>query len=208
MNAARWMSLVLLVGCTGTEDVAQVIGGSVSASGSSANLSTGVAYAAELAGEILVTIFPRADATCESAGAEIAAGDPDWNPANVHEAGACGLIIQAPYEGSLSLSGATIVDATVTLNCAMDTGEWEYREGTSLYYDGYYYTGPWWQGSPETFDLDISGSEADGYSVSVAMEAYSGRFLYDLDDMENDPATGTISGTSTATHCDELIAGF
>lgn len=208
MNGARWISLVLIVGCTGTEEGAEAIAGTVSASGSSADMSSGVAYAAELAGEIMVAIFPRSDATCAYAGAELAAGDPDWNPANVHQPGACGLIIQAPYDGGLSLTGATIVDATVTLNCAMDSGEWEYREGTSLYYDGYYYTGPWWQGSPESFDLEISGSEADGYTVSASMDAYSGRFLYDLDDMENDPATGSIVGTTTATHCDDLIAGF
>ncbi len=214
MGGSRWSGsgrggsalfvLALLAGCTGEKAGGPTLTGVISSNGSSGEMRPGAAYAAELSGEIFLVVYPVADASCEDAG-EALGTDPDWLPTAVYEAGGCSLSVRAPFDGSLTLTDATILDATVSVSCAMDDGEWVDLGGD----DGWQYDGPWWQGSPETFALDLQRSEdGESYQLTVAMDTYSGQFIYDLQNSEPDPGTGSVSGDVTAAACDALVSAF
>lgn len=181
------------------------IGGTISSGESSGQVIAGTAFAAELGGNILFGVFPETGVSCDDAAAELTAGDARWNPSKVQAAGACSMSVFATFDTELSLIDATLVDATVSVSCAMDTGEWEHRTTGEA---GWYYSGPWWQGSPEVFSLNLTGDKDAGYQFSIEMDTYSGQFIYDLTYPEPDPGTGAVSGAIDAAYCDHLIAAM
>ena len=193
---------VLGIGCNGDEKAGPTLGGVISSNGSSGEMRPGAAWATEFDGEIFLVVYPVADASCEDAG-DALDNDPDWVPTAVYEAGGCSMSVHATYDGGLDIVDGTILDATVSVSCAMDDGEWEDQGGD----DGWQYSGPWWQGSPETFSLSIT-PEGENYHLIVEMDTYSGQYIYDLENSEPDPGAGAISGDVTAKPCDELSAFF
>lgn len=201
----RWIGAVcgLLAGCSGEEKAGPTLTGVVSAGGSSGEVRPGAAWATEFDGELFLVVYPVADASCEDAG-DALGNDPDWQPTAVYEAGGCSMSVHDPeFDGSLTVTDGTILDATVSVSCAMDDGEWEDQGGD----DGWQYSGPWWQGSPETFSLTVT-AEGDNYHLTVAMDTYSGQFIYDLENPEPDPGAGAVTGDVAAQPCDELAAFF
>jgi hypothetical protein len=88
----------------------------------------------------------------------------------------------------------------------MDSGEWLWSDESGT--EGYFYSGPWWQGSPETFSIELVGSKEEGYSLDLTMDTYSGQFIYDLEHMDPDPGSGAVAGVVEAEYCDQLIAGI
>jgi hypothetical protein len=198
------MLVTLLVACTGGDTKVDPIAGTVTAeSGESGDVTAAVAFGVVTNGKAGILVSPNPDTTCAHAGSYFSGGDADFSNEVVTGEGVCNVYIRLDdYDGSeVSLTDDT--SATLSLNCAMDTGTWDYeRHGGS---PGYYYSGPWWYGSPESYTLTVSGGD-DGsdLSATVSMDTYSGYFPYDEDNPEADPASGDVSGAFTATWCDDI----
>ena len=198
------LTLALVPACTPEEEGPSVpLAGTVTAeSGESAEMVYETAFGVLAGGTLGVMVSPNPDSTCADAGKYFTGGDPDFNPEVVSGEGVCNLYLRVDeYDGtSLSLDDDTL--ATISMDCAMDTGSWGFEERTS---DGYYYSGPFWIGSPTGYSLDLEGGADDSdITLTLSMSDYTGRFPYDAVNPENDPATGEVSGTATATWCEDI----
>ncbi|GDX82307.1 hypothetical protein LBMAG42_41180 [Deltaproteobacteria bacterium] len=197
--------LITLLACDpAAPDELAPLTGVITSNGESAELVGGAGFAAERDGRIVVVVYPRSEVTCELAGQDMGAGGEDWDASVVQEAGKCSMSILADYDDGLDITGGTLFDATVSVSCAMGDGTWEYREEDRYNSAGYFYTGSWWQGSPEAFDLTVSGDEEAGYTFEVTMETYTGQYIYDLEEADPDPAEGAVSGGMVLEPCGDI----
>lgn len=205
MTALLNTLLITLVACEPDEvEALAPLSGEITSNGESGELVGGAGYAAERDGRIVVVVYPRSDVTCELAGEDLGAGGEDWDASVVQEAGKCSMSIIADYEGELQVSGGTLFEATVSVSCAMGDGTWEFREQEGYNGAGYFYSGAWWQGSPETFDLSVTGDEEAGYTFEVAMDTYTGQYIYDLEEADPDPGEGAVSGGMALEPCGDI----
>lgn len=153
-------------------------------------------------------VTANADATCADAAAYYG-NDTDFNAADVASAGHCMLDLWATtYDGAGNYDGSA--DVTVTLACAMDDGAWVYETRTGR--KAWYYDGPYWTGSPVgllDYALELGAVEEDAAAeFTLSIEGFDGRYPYDNDEPEADPATGTVSGWVSAEWCGDMDAAL
>jgi hypothetical protein len=194
--------IAFLAACAGGDDVAS-LGGTITAStGESGELASATAFGVETNGRAGVMVSPNPDSTCADAASYFGGGGTDFNPEVVSGEGVCNLYIRVDdYDGS-EVTITDLAGATVSLNCAMDSGSWAYDDDRE--YPGYYYSGPYWVGSPSAFTLTLSGGGGEDLSVALEMDSYTGRLPYDDVDHGEVDASGSVSGSVTATWCDDM----
>jgi len=199
------IAFVLLGGCVGAGKDA--IFGTVSAAGSSAMVSDGSAYGVNVAGRAIVLQSPNPDLTCDDAIAYARVGSTDDNPGDFVPAGTCGVYIEVPT--GYDPAGVTVDDdatrALVSLSCAMGDGEWVREERGEGDLD-WYWSGAYWQGTPDGFGLALAGGDEVGFSLTLEMASYAGSFVYDTDNPDPDPATGDVSMAVSAEWCPGLAS--
>ncbi len=200
--------MFLLVACVeAAPDALEPIAGTVTIeSGEVADVAGLSAFATFAGNKAGVVVSPNPDSTCEDAVSYFAGGDDNFNPATVGEAGFCNLYVRIDkFESGATMEDST--DATVSLNCAAGEGEWVYEERNEGY-KGWYFSGPFWVGSPSAYTLSLSGDEGGELTLELTMSEYSGRFPYDEDNPEADPATGDVAGGVVAEWCEDLSQGL
>lgn len=176
--------------------------GTVESAGSVADVRNAVAFGVNAGGKAALFVSPNPDATCDDAGTFLGGPGEDWSPAVVNAAGYCNVYVSIPsYEGSIAVED-DMASATVVLGCAMDDGEWVQERHEDD--EGYFYDGPWWQGSPEAFSITVEGGDDADFAVELEMHDFSGQFIYDTVNTDPDPGTGTVSGTVTASWCADM----
>ena len=200
------LMFLLLAACTGASDMPVPLAGTVTAeTGEAADVVSATAFGVKVGGTAGILVSPNPDSTCADAADFLLSSDVDFNPEVLSGEGVCNVYLRLDaYTGE----EVTLVDdasATVSLNCAMDAGSWEFEERND---EGYFYTGPWWVGSPDAYTLTVSGGDTSDFTVSLEMDSYYGRFPYDEDEPEADLATGAVAGTFTATWCEDLAPAF
>jgi hypothetical protein len=200
--------MFLLLACVeAAPDAIDPIAGTITVeSGESAEVAGLTAFGTFVGDQAGIVVSPNPDTECEDAVSYFAGGDSDFNGETVGAAGYCNIYVRIDdFE-----AGKTMVDdtsATISFNCAAGEGEWVYetRGGGGK---AWFYSGPFWVGSPTSFSLTVSGEEEGDLTVEMEMSEYSGRFPYDEDNPEADPATGEVKGGVVAEWCDGLSAGL
>lgn len=126
-----------------------------------------------------------------------------YDPSDVLVGGACDIYykISSAYEGEIAASDDPMVAAGMAINCYMGEGGWilETRDSDDT---DYYWQGEHWQGHPTGYDLSLTGGDGSGYSLDLNMTEYDGNFIYE--DFDNDPASGSVSGTVELDWCPGL----
>lgn len=201
--------LLMMIACGGKEDsgVDPVLG-TVTAErdGETADAEAQSAFGYNRDGRAVIYLSPNPDTTCADVGTYLSGPDAEWDPSVVNAAGKCSVFFQVTYEGAEVSYSDDPVNALIALNCAMNEGSWVLEQRDDY---GYYYSGPWWQGSPTTaaeggagYAMTLSGGEGDDFQFSLDASSYSGNFIYES--MEDAPASGAVAGTGTATWCDDI----
>lgn len=197
--------LAMLAACEGGagDGDGYTLVGTVEAAGSTADVRNAKAFGVNTGGKAAVLVVPNPDATCDDAATYLSGPSGDWNPEVVNGVGVCNLYVYLPeYAGDTTIQDDAAA-ATVVLNCAMDDGTWIYEERDDGDV-GYYYDGPWWIGSPDGFELSLSGGDDEDFALSVAMDAYNGSFTYDVENPDPDPGTGAVAGETVAEWCPDM----
>lgn len=199
--------LPLLLACTDGATKGDAIGGTVTSGDASATFAIAAGFGVDAGGKAAIVLSPNPAASCAEAAAWLRDGgsDEDASPESIVPAGTCAAYVYLPaYD---AVAGLDVVDdatrATVALSCAMGEGSWTYEERDAGDV-GWYWDGDWWVGSPDGFSLSVSGGAESSYSVTLAAEAWSGSFTYDVANPDPDPAAGEVSGTSPASWCADL----
>ncbi len=156
-------------------------------------------------GGVAVVYFAgNSAATCEDVVAHLDSGD-SADPTSLFDDDSCNLFAQiqdfdsggSSYDSNFD--GDTWTKVTWALNCALGDGDFEYEYiGQD---SGYYWSGRWWQGGPDTWNLTASGGGGDGIVIEAEMNDYDGDYIYEFEDAT---ASGLVSGTTLATWCEEL----
>lgn len=179
--------------------------------GETASVDGLAAFGYNLGDTAVIFVVPNAAATCADA-FHMLDGDPEYDPTVANPAGTCNMFVNvSDYLGGQSALGVDTpftysasastpsTNSIIALNCAMDTGEWVQEQRNTF---GYFYSGPYWQGSPEEYMVTVSGGDEAGYSLDVEMSSYDGNFIYES--MEDAPASGSAAGSIDAAWCPDL----
>lgn len=202
--------LLFLLACTPeVEDHGPDLAGTVTADdGSSADVVATMAYAASNGSAARVLITANPDTSCADAAAYYGT-DADFNGADVGLAGHCVMDIYATkYDGAGTYDGSA--DVTIGLTCFMDDGTWVWEERTGD--EAWYYDGPTWTGSPQgilDYTLELGeATEGSPLELTLGIVDFDGRYPYDNDEPEADPATGEVSGWASAEWCSSMDAAL
>lgn len=192
------------------EDHGPDLSGTITAeSGEAADVVVAKAFAVANSAAARVLVSPNPDATCDDA-AEFYGTDAQFNPDVVSLAGHCVVDVKVNDFGAGAGTYDASTDVTIGFNCAMDDGTWVYEERTGR--KAWYYDGPYWQGSPEgltAYTLELGApTEGETFELTLGVDAYDGRFIYDNDEPEADPASGEVSGWVGAEWCGAMDAAL
>jgi hypothetical protein len=199
------IALALLVACG--EPGAGDSFGTVRAGDVSAEVVAGSAFGVNVNGRAIALLAGAPDLTCEQAVAYARVGSTDDDPGAFVPGGTCGVYVEVPT--AYAPAGTTVSDdptgALVALSCAMGDGAWSREERGDGDVDTYW-SGPFWQGSPTGFDLSLSGGDEAPFALTLDMTAYAGSFVYDTENPDPDPATGTVAIDVEVTWCPGLAS--
>ena len=202
------LGVLLLSACNGDDDTdnteaSQATGTIVAQTGETGDVAVKRAFGFATNGIGLVYMSSNPSATCDNV-VEMLNADEAHNPDQVLLAGHCNFIYKFKYPESAGFDGLSFTEDDLlstlwSVSCAMEDGAWEYSNN-----DGdrdYYYTGTWWQGSPDSHQTALNAVDED-IQITVTMGPYSGHFIYE--GLDSIPATGQVSGTITAKRCTQL----
>ena len=202
------LTLSLISACNGDDDStdvddAQANGTITATTGESADVAIQHAFGFATNGIGLVYMSSNPNATCDNV-VEMLNADEAHNPDQVLLSGHCNFIYKFKYPESagfdgLSFTADDLLNTLWSVSCAMEEGTWEYSNN-----DGdrdYYYTGTWWQGSPDTHQTALNAVGED-IQITATMGPYSGHFIYE--GLDAIPATGQVNGTILAKRCTPL----
>lgn len=206
----------LWLGCTGGEEVKapEVMLGTIRAdrAGESGDLEVQRSFTYHEDDIAVLFTSPKADATCDDVVAFLdnssgGRGEREWDPNTVFVAGKCASFVAfQDYDPDGTTVTDEVLGAIVVLNCSMDEGEWEYDEDEETYF----YSGPYWQGSPlsvedgasAAWSVSLTGGEGEAGAWTMSMNDYDGDWTYE--NLEEAPASGAVSGSGSAEWCGDL----
>lgn len=184
-----------LVGCGGGGGA---IVGDLETSDSHASFESTAAFYEIADGRLGLYIASGADASCEGV-VEYLTSDAPLDPSDLLAGGGCNLTLTAsPEDGGVSFTEEQ--DWLVgfwSIHCSMGEGEYLLEERGG--HEDYFWSGPIWTGMPLAHTTSASES-GDELTATVEMVDFHG----DYSDQGGVDATGSITGSVTATRCPEL----
>ncbi|HNC94868.1 MAG TPA: hypothetical protein PKY30_02050 [Myxococcota bacterium] len=192
--------IFLLLACTAGKDTgADTELGKIVAdrAGETAAVNVPVAFGYHFGGKALFFFGGNPSGTCEDAAEYLKSSI--FDPSDLLAAGTCQASILMNYDGAEVSYEDDLANVTLSLGCAMDSGSWVFETRDD---EDYYYSGSWWQGHPDSFSITAGPGEGQDYVISMDMDQYTGNFIYE--ELEAAPATGTVSGSFSATFCEDL----
>ncbi len=174
--------------------------------GETGTVSGAKIFAYDKGGEAMLYVASNSAATCAEV-TEYLGSDRDADPSNLFVDGGCNAFAfisefdQAGSSFDSNPDGDSWTKVSWVLNCAMGEGEFEYlHQGQD---SGYYWSGRWWQGGPNTWNLTLSGGGGEGMVLDAEMNDYDGNYIYEgLDEVL---ASGLVSGSNVqAEWCEDL----
>ena len=200
-------SAAIILGCNGDDDgngeTLQAEGVITAMTGENAEVAIRKAFGFATNGSALIYMASNENATCDNV-IEMFQADEAHNPDQILLAEHCNLIFKFKYDEAAGYDGINVTaddlfSAIWSVSCAMETGAWEYSNNGGD--KDFFYTGKWWQGSPDTHNTTVSDL-GENIGISTTMGPYSGHFIYQgLDDIS---ATGQVGGTIEAQRCTGL----
>ena len=180
-----------------------MLSGTIDSDGSSGDVAGVEAFGWDDGDKLLFYVSSTPGVTCDSL-SEYLSASGEFDPSSVLTAGMCDFFFRLSdsYDsGGWSVETGDLMGAGAVVNCAMEDGTWELETRDDD--TDYYYTGRWWQGTPDQYSYTFSGGGEGGtYTAELEMSSYSGSFIYE--DFVADEGSGNVSGTVTAEWCGGL----
>ncbi len=146
---------------------------------------------------MLAMFFPgNTAATCDEVAASLSGEQLD--PTGITPGGTCSTFFYAEY-GAPGPTTWTALPATLVMNCAMGEGTWAETGGCD---GGYCYSGHFWTGAPESFEVTVSGGDGEDFGWALTSAGGDGQYPYEtLDAVTLD---GDVAGTGSAAFCEGI----
>jgi hypothetical protein len=199
------LPFLLLVGCNDSNDdgegIVMASGTITTEDGQQADVMLRKAFGFAVNGSALVYMASNKGATCDNV-VEYISNASLFDPADILLSGHCNTIFKFKYEDTwdgLTFSEADIFSALWSVSCGLGEGDFELENKDGE--EDYYYSGTWWQGSPESHNTSIT-NVSDNITLNFDMGPYLGYYIYEgLDDIT---ATGQVGGSVEAQRCPGL----
>jgi hypothetical protein len=168
--------------------------------GETVTVATHKAFGYDRNGTAALYFSSGPDATCADVG-DFLGGDRDYDPTPLFSDAHCNVFAMiSDYPGGEASYGAGDVTVTWALNCVLGDGDWNWElRGDDT---GFYWSGRYWQGWPETWNLTLSGGAGSSFVAELEMNDYQGNFIYES--MDDAPASGLVSGATEIEWCDAI----
>ena len=164
--------------------------------GETASVATHQAFGYDAGGVALLYFASNEAATCADVTDFLS--DDSGDPSAIFSAGHCNLFAQIQdWDGSEVTHTSDPMSVTWALNCTLGTGSWNWEERGDD--DGYYWSGRFWQGSPQSWTITASGGGGSPFVTTVDMNDYEGDYIYEFIDAGAD---GLVHGTTQAQWCE------
>jgi len=162
------------------------------------------AFGFDAGGKVFIFSSSNPSATCDNSYEMLISSDP-FDPVDIFEPGFCNFTVAVPsaYEGEVEVID-DLLAITPAFQCPMGDGAFEY---TDILDDGnsekdYYWipSEQYWTGVPNSFEITVSGSGEDGYTVDATMSNFQGEFAQ-TGSIDPAPASGNVGGTMDVEYC-------
>ena len=197
--------IVLLLAACGAESVDAGLIGDISLPDIGETGSVEVLSAHGLAqdGQLIAYLSSAPDVTCAQAVAHLTPGDNTDDPTAIFRAGHCNVFLSLQsWDEGFSATDDPLAMAGMSITCTLGEGAFVFEE-RDVGDEDYYWSGRYWQGSADAYDIAFSSPEA-GYGFEMDMTAFSGSLIYES--LEEIAGTGTVSGAQAIEACDDFAA--
>jgi hypothetical protein len=166
--------------------------------GETASIATHKAFGYDAGGKALLYFASSETATCD--GVTDFLSQDSGDPSGIFAPGYCNVFAQVQnWDGSEVSYTSDPISVTWALNCTIGEGSWNWEERGDD--DGFYWSGRFWQGSPQAWSITASGGQGSPFVVDVEMNDYDGDYIYEFVDMTG---SGLVSGTTQVEWCASL----
>ena len=198
------MLLLSLLACNSTPEGVSLTGDialdDIDEQGEIAVLS---AYGLAQDGKLIAYLSSAPDVSCADMVAHLTPGDNTDDPTTVFDDNHCNLFMSLPdWDDGFAATDDPLALAGFSITCPLGEGEFVFEERDTGDTD-FYWSGPYWQGHPQSYDIAITPSE-DGYEMTMDMTDYTGHLIYES--LEDYDATGITTGEMAIVECAEFAA--
>jgi len=110
----------------------------------------------------------------------------------------------ANWDGSFEAEDDRLAMVYSAMTCGFGPGKFVYEERGKGDFD-YYYSGRWWQGIPEAFNLSVTET-SDGFHLEGEMTVFDGTFVYE--ELSEVKAHGLVWGEVEIEPCPDFKSLF
>ena len=141
-------------------------------------------------------------ATCEDVIEYVTPTDKAEDPSALLVPGHCDMFMSLEWSDGFEHADDVLYVAGYSIFCPLGDGEFTYEKRDEGDYD-YYWSGRWWQGHPEDYQITIAEDEA-GYTFTGQMTTFKGNLIYE--DLKSYTGTGTVWGVLPIERCEALTS--
>lgn len=140
------------------------------------------------------------EVTCEDVVSYLTPSDTAEDPSDFLTPGHCDMFMSLEWLDGFEHQDELLFVAGYALSCPLGDGAFVYEKRDKGDYD-FYWTGRWWQGHPQDYQLSIV-EESGHYTFSGQLTTFKGNLIYE--DLNTYTGVGKIQGTLEIERCDDI----
>jgi hypothetical protein len=149
-------------------------------------------------GQLIAYLSSAPDVTCDQAVAHLTPGDNTDDPTAIFRDGHCNIFLSLQsWDEGFAATDDPLAMAGMSITCTLGAGDFVFEE-RDVGDEDYYWSGRYWQGSADAYDIAFSDAEA-GYGFEMDMTAFSGSLIYES--LEEIAGEGAVSGAQAIEEC-------
>ncbi len=142
------------------------------------------------------------DATCADIVYYLTPTDKAEDPSALLVPGHCDMFMSLEWIDGYDHKDELLYVAGFSISCPLGDGKFIYEKRDKGDYD-YYWSGRWWQGHPQDYQISIV-EESDAYTFTGVMTTFSGNLIYE--DLNTYTGVGKVQGILEVERCDDFAA--
>lgn len=154
-------------------------------------------------GQLIAYLSSAPDVSCGQALTHLTPGDNTDDPTALFRDGHCNIFLSLQeWDEGFAATDDPLAMAGMSITCTLGEGDFVFEE-RDVGDEDYYWSGSYWQGNADAYDIAFSAAEA-GYGFEMDMTAFSGGLIYE--GLEEIAGTGTVSGAQVVEECQDFSA--
>lgn len=141
-------------------------------------------------------------ATCADVIQYVTPTDEAEDPSALLVPGHCDMFMSLEWSGGFEHADDLLSVAGYSIFCPLGDGEFTFEKRDKGDYD-YYWSGRWWQGHPEDYQISITEDDG-GYTFTGQMTTFDGNLIYE--DISTYAGVGKVWGVLPIERCEAMAS--